>query len=80
MHQDAWSSYYDPDPYDDVAVRLFHPQENLPRLQSVVLRFHPECAEDVDDDVSQSEAFRAEVMKYGLASFVMMSHLKDLAV
>ncbi|KAL4912536.1 hypothetical protein BDW62DRAFT_216256 [Aspergillus aurantiobrunneus] len=62
-------------------LRLLEYLKKLPRLQSVVLRFHPECPEgEDDDDAPQGDGFRSTVMKQGLVTLAAMPHLKELAL
>ncbi|RDW65853.1 uncharacterized protein DSM5745_09592 [Aspergillus mulundensis] len=65
---------------EDVASRLFLYLKDMPRLQSVALRFHWECPDDVYDDVQQDENFRSEVMQTGLGALAALPGLKDLAL
>ncbi|CBF86039.1 uncharacterized protein ANIA_02029 [Aspergillus nidulans FGSC A4] len=53
----------------------------LPRLQSVVLRFHPECPEDDSwGEHPQGEDFRQAVMQEALSTFAAMPQLKELGL
>ncbi|KAL4985498.1 hypothetical protein BDW68DRAFT_198825 [Aspergillus falconensis] len=65
---------------EDVASRLFSYLKDMPRLKSVALRFHWECADDFYNDVPQEESFRSEVMQQGLKAFAAMPGLEDLAL
>ncbi|KAL3480635.1 hypothetical protein BJX99DRAFT_5453 [Aspergillus californicus] len=56
--------------------------KKLPRLQSVVLRFHPECPDEHDrfGDVPQDEDLRTAVMKKALSTLAAFPQLKELAL
>ncbi|KAE8139812.1 hypothetical protein BDV38DRAFT_280728 [Aspergillus pseudotamarii] len=62
-------------------VRLFPRLKELPRLQSVVLRFHPECGEDEDTDVPHPLGLRSAVMKEFLSAITALPQLpRELAI
>ncbi|KAL4908351.1 hypothetical protein BDW74DRAFT_166097 [Aspergillus multicolor] len=66
---------------EEVATRLFSCLNDMPRLQSVALRFHWECPEGSDwDNILQDEEFRSEVMQHAIGTFVRLPGLKDLAL
>ncbi|KAL4744792.1 hypothetical protein BDW72DRAFT_212179 [Aspergillus terricola var. indicus] len=55
--------------------------KQLPRLQSVVLRFHPECPEDDSwSETPQGEDFRQAAMQEALSAFAAMPQLKELGL
>ncbi|KAL4779302.1 hypothetical protein BJX76DRAFT_351902 [Aspergillus varians] len=69
------------DGYDVVSVlELFGFLKDIPRLRSVVLRFHPECPDADLDEAPQDENFRSAVMKEGLPTLAAISQIRDLAL
>ncbi|KAL4758195.1 uncharacterized protein BDW70DRAFT_170476 [Aspergillus foveolatus] len=55
--------------------------KQLPHLQSVVLRFHPECPEDDSwSETPQGEDFRQAAMQEALSAFAAMPQLKELGL
>ncbi|KAB8276168.1 hypothetical protein BDV30DRAFT_224550 [Aspergillus minisclerotigenes] len=62
-------------------VRLFPRLKELPRLRSVVLRFHPDCSEDGDSDVPHPLGLRSAVMKEFLSAITALPQLpRELAI
>ncbi|KJK68684.1 hypothetical protein P875_00075797 [Aspergillus parasiticus SU-1] len=62
-------------------VRLFPRLKELPRLRSVVLRFHPDCSEDGDSDVPHTLGLRSAVMKEFLSAITALPQLpRELAI
>lgn len=62
-------------------VRLFPRLKELPRLQSVVLCFHPECGEDEDSDVPHPPGLRSAVVKEFLPAITALPQLpRELAI
>ncbi|KAE8326188.1 hypothetical protein BDV39DRAFT_193709 [Aspergillus sergii] len=62
-------------------VRLFPRLQELPRLRSVILRFHPDCSEDGDSDVPHTLGLRSAVMKEFLSAITALPQLpRELAI
>ncbi|KAL4951719.1 hypothetical protein BDW69DRAFT_196252 [Aspergillus filifer] len=59
---------------------LFSYVKQLPRVQSVVLRFHPEVEEDEWEDAPQGLDFRSCVMEQSLEALIDMPGIKELAI
>ncbi|KAL4936732.1 hypothetical protein BDV06DRAFT_86642 [Aspergillus oleicola] len=64
----------------DAGETLFHYVKKMPRVQSVVLRFHPEVAEGDWDDAPQEMPFRSCVMEQSLDALAEMPNVKELAI
>ncbi|KAL4965001.1 uncharacterized protein BDV14DRAFT_173546 [Aspergillus stella-maris] len=73
---------FDDDENDDgeMGEMLFSYVKKLPRVQSVVLRFHPEVEEDEWDEAPQGMDFRSCVMEQSLEALVDMPSVKELAI
>ncbi|KAL4755336.1 hypothetical protein BDW72DRAFT_189100 [Aspergillus terricola var. indicus] len=75
---------YDPEEETDLPLRFWHlfdRLKDLPRLQSVALRFHPEHSNQEWHDVPQEMAFRSPVVQRAFAAFAAQPQpLKELAL
>ncbi|KAF7590810.1 hypothetical protein BBP40_002332 [Aspergillus hancockii] len=92
-----WEGDFDEDALDDTGedsdlftnqvkmrkfIKLFGRLRELPRLRSVVLRFHPDCCvDDVWKDVPQSVELRSLIMKHFMASLASLPRpTQELAI
>lgn len=65
---------------EDTGECLFGYLKDIPRLQSVVLRFHPECAEGQWEYALQGQDFRSAVLKQAYSTLSGMPQIKELAL